>query len=210
MHCGCLTFELSCIVWAELGLSCCVKGSCYCLMWMYGYFMCVMFWLERFWLWPMLWWHCSMFDNNKMLNSYGLCLWMKFTVINHTICNQNTFFIGVFYRPWKEQKYALLLDGGLLKGYLWRIWVITDTPHPACRKRQHGAWRVLRYKWSLGLDKTNSPVVGGAPGFGFHPLPGPSRKWRPCPFPSLQFQIMAKLEIKFLAHTPGASGLIFM
>ena len=28
-------------------------------------------------------------------------------------------------------KSTLLLDGGLVKGYLWRIWVIIDTPHPA-------------------------------------------------------------------------------
>ena len=29
------------------------------------------------------------------------------------------------------QKYNLLQDGGLVKGYPWRIWVIIDTPHPA-------------------------------------------------------------------------------
>ena len=27
-----------------------------------------------------------------------------------------------------------------------------------------------------GLDKINSPVVGGAPGYGFHLLPGPFRE----------------------------------
>ena len=74
----------------------------------------------------------------------------------------------------------------------WRIWVIIDNPSPACFKRRpSGAWRVVHYKWSLpprlkrgqgvlglearynqqscgrrsplGLNTTNSPVVGGAP-----------------------------------------------
>ena len=32
----------------------------------------------------------------------------------------------------KGEKYALLLDGGLVIGYPRRIWVIIDTPHAAC------------------------------------------------------------------------------
>ena len=40
----------------------------------------------------------------------------------------------------KGQKYTL--DGGLVKGYLWRIWVIIDAPHPACHKRS-GEWSVI-------------------------------------------------------------------
>ena len=59
-----------------------------------------------------------------------------------------------------------------------------------------------------GLNETNSPVLGGAPGlYGFHPPPRthPVRKWRHCPVPSLQFPIMAKLGIKFFVRTPGAS-----
>ena len=56
-----------------------------------------------------------------------------------------------------------------------------------------------------GLNKTNSPVVGGALGYEFHSLPGPSMQWRPCPpFPNLQFPKMAKLGIKSFARTPGA------
>ena len=38
----------------------------------------------------------------------------------------------------KGEKYALLQDGGLVKGYPWRIWVIIGTPHPACRRRRLG------------------------------------------------------------------------
>ena len=33
------------------------------------------------------------------------------------------FFFPILWEPW-----ALLLDGGLVKGYPWRIWVIIDTP----------------------------------------------------------------------------------
>ena len=52
-------------------------------------------------------------------------------------------------RSRKGQKYTLLLDGCLVKGYPWRIWVIIDTPHPVCRKGNLvGAWRVVCYKWS--------------------------------------------------------------
>ena len=65
------------------------------------------------------------------------------------------------------------------------IWVIIDTTHPAFRKsRLGGAWRVVCYvmydpqtkQESLDWDlpAINSPVVGGAPGYGFHHLPGPS------------------------------------
>ena len=32
--------------------------------------------------------------------------------------------IPIICRPRKGKKYALLRDGGLVKGYLWRIWVI--------------------------------------------------------------------------------------
>ena len=56
-----------------------------------------------------------------------------------------------------------------------------------------------------GRDTTNRHVVGGVPGYGFHPLLELSREWRPCLFP-----IMAKLGINSFAHTPGASGLILM
>ena len=38
-------------------------------------------------------------------------------------------------------------------------------------------WSVIDYpleSLDVGLDTTNSPVVGGAPVHGFHPLPGPS------------------------------------
>ena len=45
----------------------------------------------------------------------------------------------------------------------------------------------------LGSPTTNSPVVVCAPEYGFHPLLWPSREWRPCLFPSLQFPIMAEL-----------------
>ena len=42
----------------------------------------------------------------------------------------------------------LLLDGGLVKGYPWRIWVIIGTPHLACCKRWPGGpggWSVINY-----------------------------------------------------------------
>ena len=69
----------------------------------------------------------------------------------------------LYQKAWsrKGQKYTLFLDGGLVKGF----WVIIDTPHPACRKGD-----------LVGKTTINSPVVGGVPGYGFHPLPGPSRE----------------------------------
>ena len=30
-----------------------------------------------------------------------------------------------------------------VNGYQWRIWIIIDTPHPACRKRWHLDWIVV-------------------------------------------------------------------
>ena len=100
-----------------------------------------------------------------------------------------------------------------------------DTPHPVCGKKANQVgpegWCIINYPCSPRLpnkqgvpyptrsaigrrcDKTNSPIVGASPGYGFHPLPGPSREWRPCPFP-----IMLNLGIKSFAHTLSASGLI--
>ena len=95
--------------------------------------------------------------------------------------------------------------------YLWRIWVIIDIPYPACCIKQG---RVVCYKLSsnqsgvlwLGSPAINSPVVGGAPGYGFHPSqdsPGSGDQ-----LTNLQFTIMGKLGIKSFAHTPGASDII--
>ena len=78
---------------------------------------------------------------------------------------------------------------------------------------------VACYKWSsnkteesldCGIPTINSPVVRGAPVYWFHPLSGPSKEWRPCPFPSLPFPIMTKLGIQSFALTPGVSGLILI
>ena len=35
----------------------------------------------------------------------------------------------------------------------------------------------------------------------------PTREWWPCPFPNLQFWIMAKFGMKSFTHTPGSSGI---
>ena len=109
----------------------------------------------------------------------------------------------------KGQQYSLLLDGGLAKWSPWRIWVIIDAPHPACRTRQLGrAWGVARYK--LSSNKSGGLELGS-------PYTQQSRgRWcpwvwsLPCLFPSLEFPIMAKLGIQSFARTPSASGLISM
>ena len=80
----------------------------------------------------------------------------------------------------KGQKNSLLLDGGLVKGYPLRIWVIIRTPHHTCRKSNlgSGGWSIIndlqtkRESLDWGLSTTNSPVVGGASGYEFHPLQG--------------------------------------
>ena len=81
----------------------------------------------------------------------------------------------------------------------WSIWIIIGTPHPVCRKRRFGgASRVVRYKLSsnktvleLGYPTNNSPVVGGAPGYGFHPSHDPSGSDDPARFRVCAVPIMA-------------------
>ena len=38
----------------------------------------------------------------------------------------------------ERDKSNLLLDGSLVNGCPWRIWVIIDAPHPACCQRGRG------------------------------------------------------------------------
>ena len=55
-------------------------------------------------------------------------------------------------------------------------WSVLNDPLPPWYKGGGGGGvRVLNL--DCGLDTTNSPVVGGAPGYGFHPLPVPYREW---------------------------------
>ena len=51
-------------------------------------------------------------------------------------------------------------------------WAVINDPLPPCHKREKEIKELLDW----GLDTTNSPMVGGAPGYGFHPLPGPFRE----------------------------------
>ena len=60
-----------------------------------------------------------------------------------------------------------------------------DLGNPACRKGDWvgpGGWsaiNVLQTKQeslAWGIRIVNSPVVGGAPGYKFHSLPGPSKE----------------------------------
>ena len=87
-------------------------------------------------------------------------------------------FLGGFPSRCQNLSSRAVRPGGLLLD----DWLPKVTPHPVCCKsRLGGAWMVVRYKWSsnktgilgMGSPTTNSPVVGGAPVYGFHPSQDP-------------------------------------
>ena len=97
---------------------------------------------------------------NKSKSCFSLRSWFLYTGKN----NYSVFHdivIPTFLRSRKGQMYTLLLDGGLVKRYPWRIWVIIDASHPACHKRRlGGAWMVVRYK---SFSNKTQGVVGLGP-----------------------------------------------
>ena len=66
--------------------------------------------------------------------------------------------------------------------YPWRIWVIIDTPHDLVGP---GGWSVINNPhtqqngstWT-GIAYNQQSCGRCVSGYGFHPLPGPSREWR--------------------------------
>ena len=81
------------------------------------------------------------------------------------------------------------MDGGLVKGYPWRIWEIIDTLTLHVTKGDlvgPGGWSVMmilkqnRSIWT-GISYNQQSRVGGGPGYGYHPRPGPSRETLPVP-----------------------------
>ena len=61
-------------------------------------------------------------------------------------------------------------------------------------------------KLGLGSPTNNSPMVGDAPGYGFHPLPGPSMT---MPVSESAVPNNDKLGMKSFACTPGTLGRYF-
>ena len=129
---------------------------------------------------------------------------MWIAVFKHVSCN---IWVHVYQYI---QKYTLLLDSGLVKGNMWRILLIIDTPDPACRKRRlGGAWRVVRYKWSS--NKTG--VLGlGSPCNQHSCGRWCSWVWISPPPRTLQRRDDPACYhvCSTFANIPGASGLIFM
>ena len=115
-------------------------------------------------------------DNNSNL----LRLLMRSNTLNHLLTLYSLMMSEVIIYPWKGQKY------GLVKG-------------------TRGGSESLNW-FSIQTSRVVGGVPGGVPGYGFDPLPGPSREWWPCQFPRLQFPIMAKLRITLVNH-PHRSSL---